>query len=86
MSAPNDIGKYDRLASKQSNFRRISAQVIAAAVENVHSIDSGMAEAFPTILIPALTGLPNEQNRNEFLTMNGSEASWIGRLQSSILC
>lgn len=28
-------------------------------------------------MIPAMTGIPNEQNKDEFLSLTGSSASWV---------
>lgn len=39
----------------------------------------------PTIVIPAVTGILNENNRNEFLTMTAEEASWIGSVEYLLL-
>lgn len=33
----------------------------------------------PTIIVPALSGIQNEQNRNEFLSITPEQASWIGK-------
>lgn len=35
--------------------------------------------AFPTIVIPALRGLNNENNPNEFLHLTAVQASWLGK-------
>lgn len=62
-----------------SNFSWIfSFQVIALTVKNVHQMDAGIVFAFSTIVIPPLTGITNEYNRNEFLKISGEQASWIG--------
>lgn len=63
---------------KPQRFRRIASQFIATTIKNVHIVDWGLTGAMPTLIIPALTGLQNEQNRDELLSMDGSEASWIG--------
>lgn len=42
------------------------------------SITIGLAINFPTILIPALTGLNVENNPNETIQLTDSEVSWIG--------
>lgn len=83
MTVSNDGEVYAELSSKKSTravgVRRILAQVIATVVTNLHIVSIGLISIFPTILIPALTGFQNDQNRNEFLTMTGSETSWIGK-------
>lgn len=38
----------------------------------------GLSVAFPTIVIPALTGFGNDKNQNEYLTLTKSQASWLG--------
>lgn len=53
-------------------------QVIASTVKNFLLLDLGLSVAFPSIVIPALTGFPNEFNQNEQLSMSPSEASWFG--------
>lgn len=40
----------------------------------------GLILSFSGIIIPALTGLPNVHNINEFLSLTGTQASWIGKL------
>lgn len=34
----------------------------------------------PTIVIPALTGILNKHNQNEFLSITSEQASWLGKL------
>lgn len=81
MIAANEGGKYEELTiNRTSRFRRILPQIIAASVKSLHTVDYGLMLAMPTIIIPALTGIPNDQNRNEFLTMNGNQTSWIGTM------
>lgn len=82
MVASNDVEKYALSSNKTNRFRRILPQVIAATVKSLHTVDWGLILAMPTIIIPSLTGIPNDQNRNEFLTMNGAEASWIGTYEN----
>lgn len=38
----------------------------------------GLSGTFPVIIIPALTGILNDHNQNETLTLTASEASWLG--------
>lgn len=40
----------------------------------------GLIFALPAIVIPALTGILNEHNSNEFLTVTAVQASWIGKI------
>lgn len=42
--------------------------------------DMSLCSAFPAIIIPALTGLRNEQNKGELLTLTAVQSSWIGSL------
>ncbi|XP_055308983.1 facilitated trehalose transporter Tret1-like [Sitodiplosis mosellana] len=65
---------------KVSRFRRILPQFIATTVKNLLLTDLGLITTFPSILIPALTGISNEHNRNEFITITPSEASWLGSI------
>lgn len=53
-------------------------KVIATTVKNLHAFEFGLLILTPTILIPPLTGIPNEFNRNETLSISSAEASWIG--------
>lgn len=62
-----------------SNFRRFLPQVLATTVKNFLLLDLGLSIAFPGIIIPALTGIPNEYNKDEFLSMTPEQASWLGK-------
>lgn len=42
--------------------------------------DLGMCMAFPGIIIPALTGITNEFNRNEYLSLTANQVSWLGSI------
>lgn len=55
-------------------------QFLASSVNNLLIIDVGLILAFPSIVVPALTGLNRELNPNEFLQMSGVEASWLGNI------
>lgn len=55
-------------------------QVLASTVKNFLLLDLGLSIAFPTIVIPALTGLNVENNPNEFLHLLAYQASWLGLL------
>lgn len=39
----------------------------------------GLSGTFPVIIIPALTGILNDHNQNETLSLTASEASWLGK-------
>lgn len=41
-------------------------------------VDIDLSYAFSTILIAAMTGLLNEHNRDEYLTITSEQASWLG--------
>lgn len=59
-------------------------QVLATTVVNLLTIDAGLIFALPGIVIPALTGILNEHNRNEFLTITAYEAAWMGMIKPQI--
>lgn len=40
--------------------------------------DMGLCDSFPAIIIPALTGIANEHNQHEQLSLAADEASWLG--------
>lgn len=85
MCESNDEPESERkYVQKISGFRRILPQVIATTIENLHVIEVGLILAMPAIIIAALSGIPNEPNRNESLSINGAQASWIGELVDSI--
>lgn len=70
-------------AIKISNFRRFLPQIVASTVKNFLLLDLGLSIAFPAIIIPALTGIANEYNRNEPLALTPVQASWLGELLES---
>ncbi|XP_055307472.1 facilitated trehalose transporter Tret1-like, partial [Sitodiplosis mosellana] len=51
---------------------------VATLVKNMLLFDLGMCIAIPGIIIPALTGITNEFNRNEYLSLTPSQVSWLG--------
>lgn len=57
-------------------------QFAATTVENMLLFDMGLCNAFASIVIPALTGIMNEHNLNETLTLTPVQASWLGKQQS----
>lgn len=66
-----------------NNERKITGkifeiQIIASMVQNLLLVDLGASLVFPSIMIPSLTGIPNEFNRNETLSLTASQASWLG--------
>lgn len=54
-------------------------QFIATIVKNMLVIDLGLICALPVILIAALTGISNQHNRDEYLSITVAEASWLGK-------
>lgn len=54
-------------------------QVIATTVKNFLMVDVGFASVLPTVLVAALTGVSNEHNKNEFLSISPALASWLGK-------
>lgn len=62
----------------------LTIQVLATTVKNSVLIDGGLIAALPTVIIPALTGISNEYNRNETLSITPIEASYIGNYYSKI--
>ncbi|XP_031626286.1 solute carrier family 2, facilitated glucose transporter member 6-like, partial [Contarinia nasturtii] len=59
-------------------YRRFIAQFLATTVKNMLLFDLGLCLAFPGIIIPALTGIQNEFNQNETLSLTASQVSWLG--------
>lgn len=47
-------------------------------MKNLIIVDLGMSVVFPSIVIPALTGILNDSNQNETLSMTPAQASWFG--------
>lgn len=43
-------------------------------------LDLGLSVAFPTIVIPALTGFANDKNADEYLHLTKAQASWLGSI------
>lgn len=74
--APDDNGALKEVSS----FRRFLPQVLASTVKNCLLLDLGLSIAFPAIIIPALTGIPNEYNQNELLSLTKEQASWLGSI------
>lgn len=48
-------------------------------MKNLLLFDLGLCYGLPTIVIPALTKLLNEHNRDEFLVITSVQASWLGK-------
>ncbi|XP_055302588.1 facilitated trehalose transporter Tret1-like [Sitodiplosis mosellana] len=63
-----------------SRFRRILPQFIACIVKNMLIVNTGSTYAVPAILIAAMTGVPNEHNRNEYISITPVHASWLGAM------
>lgn len=55
-------------------------QLIACSIKNILIVDGGITMAFPTIVIPALTGLNAQINPDEFMHITPVQASWLGKL------
>lgn len=55
-------------------------QVLASTAKNFLLLDLGLSVAFPTIVIPALMGLNNENNPNEMVQLTAVQASWLGMI------
>lgn len=68
IDAPVEVGK----------FRTVLPQVLAVTVKNFLLLDLGLSLAFPTIVIPALTGASSALNPNEILFITAAQASWLG--------
>lgn len=59
------------------NFVAIS-KFVAITVKNMLLFDMGLCDSFPAIIIPALTGIPNDHNQHEQLFLTPVQASWLG--------
>lgn len=55
-------------------------QFLATTVKNLLLFDLGLCYGLPTIVIPALTKIHNEHNRDETLFITPLQASWLGQL------
>lgn len=53
-------------------------KAVATSVKNLLILDLALALVIPGIIIPALTGIPNQHNLNEPLKLTPSQASWLG--------
>lgn len=53
-------------------------QFLAGNAKNLLIWNIGLVLAFPTIVIPALTGLSKQLNPDETLQITGVQASWLG--------
>lgn len=60
------------------SIRRLLAQVLASSAKNLLIFNFGLSMTFPTILIPALSGLNVSLNPNEKLRISMDESTWIG--------
>lgn len=79
-STDSTAGEFDMidLATEFLDF----LQFLASQAKNLLILDLGLILAFPTIIIPALTGLNEQNNQNEFLHLTPFQASWLGELTS----
>lgn len=53
-------------------------QFLATSVKNMLVMDLGLCTTFAGIIIPALTGHPNNHNMGETLSLTPDQASWLG--------
>lgn len=58
--------------------------MLASTVKNLLLVDIGFQIAFGAIVIAALSGIKNEYNQNETLSLSPSEASWLGKCSFNI--
>lgn len=73
-----NLHKMNFFQHSNRTFNFHNSQVLASTVKNFLLLDLGLSIAFPTIVIPALTGLNKENNPNEFLHLIAYQASWLG--------
>lgn len=59
----------------------LTFQTLAALANNLVSLNNGLFDGFPSIVIPSLVGLNKELNPNETLRITASQASWIGKME-----
>lgn len=60
-------------------LRLIDIKFVAVSVKNLLILDLVLGLVLPSIIIPPLTGIPNEHNRNETLRLTPTQASWLGK-------
>lgn len=65
------------------NLNESSFQVLITILVNLLLLDVSFSYAFPTVIIPALTGLNEKNNPNETIQITGEQSSWIG-IQNTI--
>lgn len=85
-----EVSTFRRLLPQVSDFRLekfvltkfyhfyFFSQILASTAKNFLLFDLGLSVVFPTIVIPALTGLAEDKNPDEFLHLSPSAASWFG--------
>lgn len=61
-------------------FRTLLPQILASTAKNFLLLDLGLAAAFPTIIIPALTKISSNLDATETLTLTPIQASWLGSI------
>lgn len=61
-------------------FPFVIPQIVATTVKNLLLFDLGLCFSLPTIVIPALTGIGNIHNSDEYLTVTPVQASWLGKI------
>lgn len=88
-----EVRKYRRYLPQVSQIQReinvsdfvsangLNFQILAALANNLVSLNNGLFDAFPSIVIPSLIGLNEQLNPNETLRISASQASWIGKIE-----
>lgn len=62
-----------------TNIPFLSIQVLACLAKNLLLFEFGLSMAFPTILIPALSGLNEKYEISENLLVTPTTATWLGK-------
>lgn len=75
------MGEEKRAVQSTPKWRVFLPQILASMAKNLLILDLGLAGAFPTVAIPALTGLKvYEESANDPLRFNEVQASWFGSI------
>lgn len=53
-------------------------QFLASSAKNLLVLNLGLILAFPSIVIPSLSGISKELNPDETLNISAVQASWLG--------
>lgn len=70
---------FNKFLLKTVEFSSIHFQFLATTVKNMILFDIGLQKAITGIIIPALTGLQNEFNLDEKLSLTPDQTSWLGK-------